>query len=160
MRAFLSGINNFWVGLVFGLSLPLLLIVLTLSVTLYQLTDFANDVAITPLYQRGEQTLARVDQLLMTLDQRLSDDDPGLLAPLKQIELLPELKLLALSIAKLQVEENQPALSAVKAELATQLDASLKQRFATAEAEALSQHLQQILEILAKGKEAPLPPQS
>ncbi len=47
MRAFLSGINNFWVGLVFGLSLPLLLIVLTLSVTLYQLTDFANDVAIT-----------------------------------------------------------------------------------------------------------------
>lgn len=80
MRAFLSGINNFWVGLVFGLSLPLLLIVLTLSVTLYQLTDFANDVAITPLYQRGEQTLARVDQLLVTLDQRLSDDDPGLLA--------------------------------------------------------------------------------
>ncbi|MEL4471719.1 hypothetical protein [Shewanella algae] len=160
MRAFLSGINNFWVGLVFGLSLPLLLIVLTLSVTLYQLTDFANDVAITPLYQRGEQTLARVDQLLMTLDQRLSDDDPGLLAPLKQIELLPELKLLALSVAKLQVEENQPALSAVKAELATQLDASLKQRFATAEAEALSLHLQQILEILAQGKEAPLPPQS
>ncbi len=80
---------------VFGLSLPLLLIVLTLSVTLYQLTGFANDVAITPLYQRGEQTLARVDQLLVTLDQRLSDDDPGLLAPLKQIELLPELKLLA-----------------------------------------------------------------
>ncbi|GAB1111476.1 MAG: hypothetical protein SwBeaMacB_21150 [Shewanella algae] len=156
MRAFLSGINNFWVGLVFGLSLPLLLIVLTLSVTLYQLTDFANDVAITPLYQRGEQTL----ELLVTLDQRLSDDDPGLLAPFKQIELLPELKLLALSVAKLQVEENQPALSAVKAELATQLDASLKQRFATAEAEALSQHLQQILEILAKGKEAPLPPQS
>lgn len=127
MKSFGSGFNNFFVGLFSGLLLPIVIIMVLLFLTVDKIISFAENEAIAPLYQRGEQTLDKVDTLLTTLDSKVDNanlQDVKLLAPLKNANLFPELKQIAGTVSKLRDasdSEKQEMLENLKAKLKTTL---------------------------------------
>lgn len=156
MKSFGSGFNNFLVGLFSGLLLPIVIIMVLLFLTVDKITSFAENEAIAPLYQRGEQTLDKVDTLLTTLDSKVDNanlQDVKLLAPLKDANLFPELKQIAGTVSKLREasdSEKQEMLENLKAKLKT----SLQEKFPEDKAQQLADNLAGIADVLAGKKEA------
>lgn len=156
MKSFGSGFNNFLVGLFSGLLLPIVIIMVLLFLTVDRITSFAENEAIAPLYQRGEQTLDKVDTLLTTLDSKVDNanlQDVKLLAPLKDANLFPELKQIAGTVSKLREasdSEKQEMLENLKAKLKT----SLQEKFPEDKAQQLADNLAGIADVLAGKKEA------
>ncbi|MCF7352920.1 hypothetical protein [Vibrio sp. CK2-1] len=156
MKSFGSGFNNFFVGLFSGLLLPIVIIMVLLFLTVDKITSFAENEAIAPLYQRGEQTLDKVDTLLTTLDSKVDNanlQDVKLLAPLKDANLFPELKQIAGTVSKLRDasdSEKQEMLENLKAKLKT----TLQEKFPEDKAQQLADNLAGIADVLASKKEA------
>lgn len=155
MKSFGSGFNNFFVGLFSGLLLPIVIIMVLLFLTVDKITSFAENEAIAPLYQRGEQTLDKVDTLLTTLDSKVDNanlEDVKLLAPLKDANLFPELKQIAGTVSKLRDasdSEKQEMLENLKAKLKT----TLQEKFPEDKAQQLADNLAGIADVLASKKE-------
>lgn len=92
MKNFTAGLNNFWVGLVTGMLMPVIVVAALLYLTVDKLTGVVQDSAISPFLERSEQTLDKVDNLLVTLDDKVDSaslKDLELLAPLKNARILP-----------------------------------------------------------------------
>ncbi|MFV0576852.1 MAG: hypothetical protein ACK5NC_15730 [Vibrio sp.] len=155
MKNFGAGFNNFFVGLFSGLLLPIVIIVVLLFLTVDKLTNFAQDAAIAPLYQRGAQTLDKVDVLLTSLDTKVNEadlKDLQLLAPLKDANLFPELKQIAGTIQAIRTstpEQKQAVIENLEATLIT----SLQDKFPKEKAQELATHLAGIAELLAAKKD-------
>ncbi|GLT13452.1 hypothetical protein [Vibrio algivorus] len=156
MKSFGSGFNNFFVGLFSGLLLPIVIIMVLLFLTVDKITSFAENEAIAPLYQRGEQTLDKMDALLTTLDSKVDNanlQDVKLLAPLKDANLFPELKQIASTVSKLRDAsdaEKQEMLENLKVKLKT----TLQEKFPEDKAQQLADNLAGIADVLASKKEA------
>lgn len=155
MKGFGSGFNNFFVGLFSGLLLPIVIIMVLLFLTVDKITSFAQHEAIAPLYQRGEQTLDKVDTLLTTLDNKVDNanlQDIKLLAPLKEANLFPELKQMAATVSTLRNasdSEKQEMLSELKGKLKT----TLQEKFPEDKAQQLADNLAGIADVIASKKE-------
>ncbi|TVO35722.1 hypothetical protein [Vibrio algivorus] len=155
MKSFGSGFNNFFVGLFSGLLLPIVIIMVLLFLTVDKITSFAENEAIAPLYQRGEQTLDKMDALLTTLDSKVDNanlQDVKLLAPLKDANLFPELKQIAGTVSKLRDAsdtEKQEMLENLKVKLKT----TLQEKFPEDKAQQLADNLAGIADVLASKKE-------
>lgn len=155
MKSFGSGFNNFFVGLFSGLLLPIVIIMVLLFLTVDKITSFAENEAIAPLYQRGEQTLDKMDALLTTLDSKVDNanlQDVKLLAPLKDANLFPELKQIASTVSKLRDAsdaEKQEMLENLKVKLKT----TLQEKFPEDKAQQLADNLAGIADVLASKKE-------
>lgn len=156
MKSFGSGFNNFFVGLFSGLLLPIVIIMVLLFLTVDKITSFAENEAIAPLYQRGEQTLDKVDTLLTTLDNKVDNanlQDVKLLAPLKDANLFPELKQIAGAVSKLRDasdSEKQEMLENLKAKLKT----TLQEKFPEDKAQQLAGNLAGIADVIASKKDS------
>lgn len=156
MKSFGSGFNNFFVGLFSGLLLPIVIIMVLLFLTVDKITSFAENEAIAPLYQRGEQTLDKVDTLLTTLDNKVDNanlQDVKLLAPLKDANLFPELKQIAGAVSKLRDasdSEKQEMLENLKAKLKT----TLQEKFPEDKAQQLADNLAGIADVIASQKDS------
>lgn len=153
MKTFSDGLNNFWVGLVCGMLMPLVLVVGLLYLTVDKLTGVVQDSAISPFLERSEQTLDKVDKLLVTLDDKVDSaslKDLNLLAPLKNAQIMPELQALASAVTELKQAADNIDREAVLLGLQQRLEASLAQKFPEQKARALAQNLRQFAELLAK----------
>ncbi|OEF28192.1 hypothetical protein [Vibrio rumoiensis] len=156
MKSFGSGFNNFFVGLFSGLLLPIVIIMVLLFLTVDKVTSFAQDEAIAPLYQRGAETLDKVDSLITTLDTKVDNaslEDIHLLAPLKDANLFPELKQLAGSVEKLSNAASDVDKQAVVDNLKENLKTSLSQKYPVEKAQQLADNFAGIAEVLASKKE-------
>lgn len=152
MDQFRAGINNFWVGLICGILVPVVIVLILLYATVNKLTHFTQETAIAPLFERGEQTLDKVDNLLLTLDSKVDDaslEDLQLLAPLKNAQLLPELTTLGAHIDTLKQARSEIDKKAMRDNLQSQLQNSLTAKFPPEKAQALAQSLTNIASVLA-----------
>lgn len=151
MDQFRAGINNFWVGLVCGMLMPVAIVVVLLYVTVNKLSHFTQETAIAPLFERGEQTLDKVDNLLLTLDSKVDNaslEELQLLAPLKNAQLFPELKTLAAHIGALKQTGADADKKAVMDNLQSQLQQSLAAKFPPEKAQELAHSLINIATVL------------
>ncbi len=156
MKNFIAGINNFWVGLVTGLMLPIIVLALVISSTVSQVTNLIQDSAIEPIVSRSEQTFDKVDRLLVTLDDKVDHadlKDLELLAPLKNMDLLPELQLIAGDIHQLKQAISEVDKQAVITNLQERLQQSLANKFPEEKAQQLCQNLVNITHLLASQTE-------
>lgn len=156
MKGFGSGFNNFFVGLFSGLLLPMVIIMVLLFLTVDKITSFAENEAIAPLYQRGEQTLDKIDTLLTTLDTKVDNanlQDIKLLAPLKEANLFPELKQMAGTVSKLR-NASESEKQVMLEELKTKLKTTLQEKYPEDKAQQLADNLMNIADVIASKKEA------
>ncbi|MGO2323585.1 hypothetical protein [Vibrio casei] len=156
MKSFGSGFNNFFVGLFSGLLLPIVIIMVLLFLTVDKVTSFAQNEAIAPLYQRGAETLDKVDALITTLDTKADNanlEELHLLAPLKEANLFPELKQLAGSVENIRNATSTADKQVVLDRLKGKLQESLTQKFPEDKAQQLVDNLAGIAEVLASKKE-------
>lgn len=152
MKNFAAGLNNFWVGLFTGIMLPLIFVAGLLYATVDKFTGLIEDAAIAPLISRSEQTFDKVDNLLLTLDNKVDDanlKDVALLAPLKNAQLFPELQALASGVTNLKQTAADIDKQAVLANLQEKLQASLATKFPEDKAKELAQNLINIAQVLA-----------
>lgn len=157
MNRFYAGINNFWVGLITGIMLPIMFIAALLYATVSKLTGLIEGVALTPLIQRSEQTFDKVDSLLLTLDDKVSNanfKELALLTPLKKAQILPELHTLAVSVEQLSQAVSKIDKEALIAQLKSKLAASLAEKFSQEKAQQLAQSLVDIALVLATRAES------
>ncbi|MBT1446228.1 hypothetical protein KJI95_17160 [Shewanella sp. JM162201] len=158
MNNFMAGLNNFWVGLFAGIMLPLILVAVILYATVDKLTGVLQDSAIAPFLSRSEQTLDKVDNLLVTLDDKVDSaslKDLNLLAPLKDAQLFPELQALATTVTELKkaaAGAQNIDRDAVLKNLQQRLQDSLIAKFPPEKAAALAENLRQIAEVLASNE--------
>ncbi|WP_203219058.1 hypothetical protein [Vibrio sp. S17_S38] len=156
MKNFASGMNNFVVGLFSGLLLPIVIIMVLLFMTVDKITSFAQDEAIAPLYQRGAQTLDKVDALIMTLDNKVDNadlQDIKLLSPLKEANVFPELKQLARSVQMIREAAEDKDKQAVIDGLKEKLQQSFSNKFPEEQAQQLADNFANIAQIMANKKE-------
>lgn len=156
MKSFGSGFNNFFVGLFSGLLLPIVIIMVLLFLTVDKLTTFAQDEAIAPLYQRGAETLDKVDSLITTLDTKVDNaslEDLHLLEPLKEANLFPELKQLASTANTLSDMASDVDRQALLNDLKDNLKVSLSEKFPEDKAQQLAENLVGIAQVLVSKKE-------
>lgn len=153
MKNFLSGLNTFWVGLVSGIMLPILLVVGLLYATVSQLTGFVSQEAIAPLLARGEVTLDNVDHFIGTLDQKANDADLEnihLLAPFEDAKLMPELKQVTQGAQEIREAIEGFDKEAIKNRLKEELTTSLAQKYPQERADELSESLVDLAVVLAQ----------
>lgn len=156
MKNFASGMNNFVVGLFSGLLLPIVIIMVLLFMTVDKITNFAQDEAIAPLYQRGAQTLDKVDALISTLDNKVDNadlQDIKLLAPLKEANVFPELKQVASSVKVIREAAEEKDKQAVIDDLKAKLQQSLTKKFTEDQAQQLADSFANIAQVMANKKE-------
>ncbi len=152
MKNFIAGINNFWVGLVTGLMLPIIVLALVISSTINHITNLIQDSAIEPIVTRSEQTFDKIDHLLITLDNKVNNaslKDLELLAPLKNLNVLPELQIIANDITQLKQAISEVDRQIILEHLTEKLHQSLTNRFPPEKAQQLSQSLLNITQELA-----------
>ncbi len=157
MKNFGAGINNFWVGLVTGIMLPVMLIAALLYASVAKLTGMIENSTIAPLINRSEQTFDKVDHLLVTLDDKVDNaslknldlKDLEQLAPLKNAQLFPELQALATGVASLKQTVADIDKQAVLDNLKQKLQASLATKFPEDKAQELAENLLNIAQVLA-----------
>lgn len=152
MKNFSAGINNFWVGLFVGVMLPFIILALLLYATVDKFTGLVQDTAIAPLISRSEQTFDKVDNLLITLDNKVDNanlKDLELLAPLKNAQLFPELQALASSVVNLKQTISDIDKQVVLTNLKQKLQTSLATKFPEDQAQELAQNLINIAQLLA-----------
>ncbi|MGL5394381.1 MAG: hypothetical protein ACRDBQ_03795, partial [Shewanella sp.] len=100
----------------------------------------------------SEQTFDKVDNLLITLDNKVDDanlKDLALFAPLKNAQLFPELQALASAVANLKQTVTAIDKQAVLVNLQEKLQASLATKFPEDKAKELAQNLINIAQVLA-----------
>lgn len=156
MKNFASGMNNFVVGLFSGLLLPIVIIMVLLFMTVDKITNFAQDEAIAPLYQRGTQTLDKVDALISTLDNKVDNadlQDIKLLALLKEANVFPELKQVASSVKVIREAAEEKDKQAVIDDLKEKLQQSLTKKFTEDQAQQLADSFANIAQVMANKKE-------
>lgn len=152
MKNFAAGFNNFWVGLFTGVMLPIIIIAVLLYATVDKFTGLIQDATIAPLISRSEQTFDKVDNLLITLDNKVDDanlKDLALFAPLKNAQLFPELQALASAVANLKQTVTAIDKQAILVNLQEKLQASLATKFPEDKAKELAQNLINIAQVLA-----------
>ncbi|MCH4296500.1 hypothetical protein MJ923_19530 [Shewanella sp. 3B26] len=155
MKNFTAGLNNFWVGLVTGMLMPVIVVAALLYLTVDKLTSVVQDSAISPFLERSEQTLDKVDNLLVTLDDKVDSaslKDLNLLEPLKDAQLFPELQALASTVTQIRQAVDSVDRDALLQGLQTQLQQSLAAKFPPEKAAALAQNLRQLAELLASNE--------
>lgn len=155
MKNFSAGLNNFWVGLVTGMLMPVIVVAALLYLTVDKLTGVVQDSAISPFLERSEQTLDKVDNLLVTLDDKVDSaslKDLNLLAPLKDAQLFPELQALASTVTEIRQAVDSVDRDALLQGLQMQLQQSLAAKFPPEKAAALAQNLRQLAELLASNE--------
>ncbi|ABL98218.1 hypothetical protein SHAM105786_17595 [Shewanella amazonensis] len=153
MKNFTAGLNNFWVGLVTGLLMPLIVVATLLYLTVDKLTGVVQDSAISPFLERSEQTLDKVDSLLVTLDSKVDSadlKDLELLTPLKNANILPDLQDIASAAAELKTKVNDIDRETVITALRHKLTTSLAGKFPEEKAQELAIHLESIARLLAQ----------
>ncbi|WP_258405441.1 hypothetical protein [Shewanella sp. FJAT-52076] len=153
MKNFTAGLNNFWVGLVTGMLMPVIVVAALLYLTVDKLTGVVQDSAISPFLERSEQTLDKVDNLLVTLDDKVDSaslKDLELLAPLKNARILPELQEIAGAAAELKTKVDDIDKEAVLAALRQKLETSLAGKFPEEKAKALAANLENLVRVLAQ----------
>lgn len=158
MKNFTSGFNNFFVGLVSGLLLPIIIISTLLFLSVDKLTHIIEHKSFAPIYARSEQTLDKVDSLIMTLDDKVNQADLSnikALSPLKEANLFPEMKELAASIAKLKENKDSIEKQVIIDALKDKLQASLQGKFTGEQAELLADSLTNIADVISKKDDIP-----
>ncbi|QYJ78611.1 hypothetical protein [Shewanella acanthi] len=164
MKNFGAGFNNYWVGFISGIMLPIILVAALLYASVAKLTGLIDDSAIAPLIERSEQTFDKVDHLLVTLDDKVDNaslkdvdlKDLALLAPLKNAQLFPELQTLASGIANLKQAASDFDRETAINNLRETLQTSLAGKFPEDKAKELAQNLMNIAQVLAEEKLEPL----
>lgn len=152
MKNFTAGFNNFFVGLVSGLLLPIIIILVLLFLSVDKLTGLLESRSFAPIYERSEQTLDKVDTLIMTLDDKVDNADLSnikALSPLKDANLFPEMKALAASVNELKEGEDNINKQAVITALKDKLQGSLQGKFTGEQAQQLAESLANIAEVIA-----------
>ncbi len=147
MKNFMQGINNFFVGLFVGLLTPVLIIAVLLFMTVDKLTHFTQQQAMAPLMQQAEQTLNRIDTLVMNVDGKVSAvelEDLQQLSPFKDAKILPELKQVASSIQQVKQNIDQQDVDVVLLHLQHQLEQSLSEKLSEQQAHEVAQSLTQL----------------
>jgi len=156
MKKFVSGINNFFVGLVSGLLLPIIIILFLLFLSVDKITALVESKSFIPLYAHGEQTLDKVDKLISTLDDKVEQADlnnmkalTSLKASIKDVQLLPEFKLLTSTLLTLNnVKGNSEKQKSIE-DLKVQLQSTLKDKFSGEQSQQLVNNFINIAEIIA-----------
>jgi len=152
MKNFTAGFNNFFVGLVSGLLLPIIIILVLLFLSVDKLTGLLESRSFAPIYERSEQTLDKVDTLIMTLDDKVDNADLSnikALSPLRDANLFPEMKALAASVNELKEGEDNIDKQAVITALKDKLQGSLQGKFTGEQAQQLAESLANIAEVIA-----------
>ncbi|MEL0630434.1 hypothetical protein [Psychromonas aquatilis] len=152
MKNFAAGFNNFFIGLVSGLLLPIIIILVLLFLSVDKLTGLLESRSFAPIYERSEQTLDKVDTLIMTLDDKVDNADLSnikALSPLKDANLFPEMKALAASVSELKEGEDNIDKQAVITALKDKLQGSLQGKFTGDQAQQLAESLANIADVIA-----------
>ena len=152
MKNFTAGFNNFFVGLVSGLLLPIIIILVLLFLSVDKLTGLLESRSFAPIYERSEQTLDKVDTLIMTLDDKVDNADLSnikALSPLKDANLFPEMEALAASVNELKEGKDNIDKQAVITALKDKLQVSLQGKFTGEQAQQLAESLANIADVIA-----------
>ncbi|MGB2079777.1 MAG: hypothetical protein ACPHV3_08310, partial [Vibrio sp.] len=146
---------TFWVGLVTGIMLPILVVVFMLYLTVSQLTGFVSQEAIAPLLKRGEITLDNVDHLIATIDDKASNaelENIHLLAPFQDAKLLPELKKVTQGAQEIREAVEGFDKEAIKNRLKQEIQQSLTEKLPADQAQTMADSLVALAEVLAQNQ--------